>query len=72
MADKMDWPGLMRLGMGVLRLKPDEFWRLTPAELWLMSGRADPAPAMDRGRLEALAARFPDAGAAPTKGVSDA
>ena len=29
----LDWPGLMRAGLGQLRLTPDAFWRLTPIEL---------------------------------------
>ena len=33
-----DWPGLMRAGLIGLRLKPAEFWALTPAELRLMLG----------------------------------
>ena len=32
---QMDWPGLLRVGLLRLRLKPCEFWALTPAELAL-------------------------------------
>ena len=56
----MDWAGLMRAGLRGLRLTPDQFWRLTPAELALMLGQADAARPMERGRLDALIARFPD------------
>jgi uncharacterized phage protein (TIGR02216 family) len=56
----MDWAGLMRAGLCGLRLTPDQFWRLTPAELALMLGQADAARPMERGRLDALIARFPD------------
>ena len=35
---RFDWPALMRLGLGQLRLAPDQFWALTPAELTLMAG----------------------------------
>lgn len=56
----LDWPGLMRGGLVGLRLQPEEFWRLTPAELALMLGAyAGPAPLM-RARLDELAARWPD------------
>lgn len=55
----IDWAGLMRLGLGVLRLRPAEFWALTPAELRLMLGQEGGA-AMARARLEELAAAFPD------------
>lgn len=56
----MDWGGLMRAGLCGLRLTPDQFWRLTPAELSLMLGQADAARPMGRGALDALIARFPD------------
>lgn len=56
----MDWPGLMRAGLRELRLKPAEFWALTPAELWLMLGAGSGAAPLARADLEALAARFPD------------
>ena len=42
-AGGMDWPGLLRVGIGPARLgglglTPAEFWALTPAELALMLG----------------------------------
>ncbi|AQS48457.1 hypothetical protein B6V73_02460 [Thioclava sp. JM3] len=57
----LDWPGLMRVGMQELRLKPVEFWALSPAELALMlgAGCAGARP-MRRARLDELLARFPD------------
>ncbi|MGR3759622.1 rcc01693 family protein [Roseobacteraceae bacterium NS-SX3] len=54
-----DWPALMRAGIHGLRLRPEEFWRLTPAELRLMLGQAA-VPAMGRARLQDLMAAFPD------------
>ena len=53
----------MGFGLGVLRLPPDQFWRMTPRELasaWgaLMGERAGP---LDRPGLERLMERFPDA-----------
>ena len=56
-----DWPGLMRAGMGALGLRPDEFWRLTPAELVLMLGDPAQAAPLDRARLMELARAWPDA-----------
>lgn len=56
----MDWPGLMRLGLGVLRLSPDAFWALTPAELMLMSGHSPAAVPMGQARLAQISAQFPD------------
>ncbi len=58
--DGLDWPGLLRVGLRGLGLKPWEFWRLTPAELALMMGEASASPPLTRARLEELAARWPD------------
>ncbi|MCF3974793.1 phage tail assembly chaperone [Paracoccus sp. EGI L200073] len=54
----------MRAGLHGLGLRPDQFWTLTPAELALMLGIEGESPAMTRGRLAELAARFPDQGTA--------
>lgn len=59
--ERLDWPGLMRAGLRGLGLKPDEFWALTPAELWLMLGPEAGDGPMDRSRLDALEASYPDA-----------
>lgn len=57
---RFDWPGLMRAGLQGLRLRPEQFWALTPAELMLMLGAGrGPAP-LGRARLDELAAAFPD------------
>ena len=59
-AGGLDWAGLMRAGLQGLRLHPDQFWALTPAELGLMLGMGPTAPRMTRDRLAHLAARYPD------------
>ena len=56
------WTDAMRFGLGVLRLPPEQFWRMTPRELaaaWgaLMGDRAGP---LERGDLNGLMERFPD------------
>ena len=56
----MDWAALMKAGLGGLGLRPEEFWRLTPAELWLMLGAEAGARPMARARLEELSRAFPD------------
>lgn len=61
----IDWPGLMRLGLGALRLAPDVFWSMTPGEFRRALEGAGLLPAgagtdMDRMRLDALMAAFPD------------
>ena len=53
-----DWPTLMRAGITGLRLRPADFWALTPAELRLMLGEAD-AP-LRRAGLDDLMAKWPD------------
>ena len=57
---RIAWPGLMRLGLVRLRLAPQVFWGLTPAELMLMAGLGAEAGSMTRSGLAELAARFPD------------
>lgn len=57
---RIAWPKLMQLGLVGLRLKPDEFWRLTPAELMLMAGGLETRDSLSRSGLAELAARFPD------------
>lgn len=56
----LDWPGLMRAGLTGLGLMPAEFWRLTPAELALMLGAGARSAPLTRGRLNELAALYPD------------
>ena len=55
-----DWPVLMQAGLQGLRLKPAEFWALTPAELQLMLGTKGPAASLRRAGLDALLQRYPD------------
>ena len=62
MNERIDWAGLMRLGLGVLKLPPDVFWGMTPRELAAgaapYQGARGGAP--DRGALDQLLQRFPD------------
>jgi uncharacterized phage protein (TIGR02216 family) len=59
---RIDWPGLMRVGLGRLGLMPDQFWRLSPVELRMMLGAEAAVPPLTRARLEELAAAYPDQG----------
>ncbi len=54
----------MRVGLRELRLRPAEFWALTPAELALMAGRSlGPATQpMTHAGLAALSRLYPDEG----------
>ena len=59
--NKIDWPGLMRAGIGGLRLMPNDFWALTPAELSLLLGLdAGGLPSLNRAKLEELSQLYPD------------
>lgn len=53
----------MGAGLGLLRLRPADFWAMTPRELAAalhgLGGRASRAP-MPRGELSRLMDRFPD------------
>ncbi|WJS86197.1 phage tail assembly chaperone [Paracoccus sp. TOH] len=66
MSGGLDWPGLLRMALGPVRLgglglTPAQFWVLTPAELALMLGiEPGRGGAMTRDRLAELVARYPD------------
>ena len=55
----MNWPALMALGFGQLRLTPETFWSMTPTEFWaaLTPYSADP---MTRDGLDRLTTQHPD------------
>jgi len=51
----------MHAGLGLLRLDPDDFWRLSPREFAAMTGAFAPAaPRLARAGLETLMRAFPD------------
>ncbi|MDE1567587.1 rcc01693 family protein [Aquabacter sediminis] len=55
------WEAAMAAGLGLLRLSPDAFWRMTPRELAAaMAPFTPPASALDRAGFEDLLRRFPD------------
>jgi uncharacterized phage protein (TIGR02216 family) len=55
------WKDAIGFGLGVLKLSPEQFWRMTPRELALaieaVRGRASP---LDRKGFEQLMASYPD------------
>ena len=56
-----DWPLLLRLGVSELKLKPDEFWSLTPIELRIMLGHdlmRSPLSRADISAMEDLFSKF--------------
>jgi uncharacterized phage protein (TIGR02216 family) len=57
------WARVLAIGLGVLRLAPEQFWKMTPREFAaaLRGLYGEPATPLDRGSFETLARRFPDA-----------
>lgn len=58
------WEQAIGFGLGVLRLPPDQFWRMTPRELAcaVAAVRGPAHEPMDRASLDALMHAFPDSG----------
>lgn len=57
------WEAVLHVGLGLLRLEPAAFWRLTPREFAALCGGLKPRPAApSRGDLKALMAHYPDGG----------
>lgn len=56
------WRAAIGFGLGVLRLAPEAFWRMTPRELAyaIAAERGDPVMPLARADLAALMQRFPD------------
>lgn len=58
---KIAWRKLVHLGLVDLRLPPDVFWSLTPAELMVIAGvDTVAASTLSRSGLDALVELFPD------------
>jgi uncharacterized phage protein (TIGR02216 family) len=57
---RIDWAGLMQVGLFQLKLSPKEFWQLTPLELRVMLGVDQTAAPLTRSGLEELSKSFPD------------
>lgn len=55
-----DWPALMCAGLTRLRLRPEEFWRLTPIEFLLLAGYGNATAPTTRETLDRLSRAFPD------------
>ena len=61
-APPFPWAEAMAFGLGVLKLPPDAFWRMTPRELAqaIAAVRGPLAAPFTRDALGALMQRFPD------------
>jgi uncharacterized phage protein (TIGR02216 family) len=62
-ASPFPWKHAIGFALGILRLPPDAFWRMTPRELGCaieaVSGRG---ASLERADFELMMARFPDGG----------
>ncbi len=56
----LDWLSLMRAGLVELRLRPGDFWSLTPLELLVLLDKFRDHSPTTREVLERLAREFPD------------
>ena len=56
------WDDAMRFGFGVLRLSPDQFWRMTPRELAFAAQARGIARPLKRADFLQLMERYPDVG----------
>jgi uncharacterized phage protein (TIGR02216 family) len=56
--ERFPWACVMRLGLGVLQLSPEVFWRMTLKEL--MAAFQWPDTSMARQRLDEMMADWPD------------
>ncbi|BAT61222.1 hypothetical protein GJW-30_1_03779 [Variibacter gotjawalensis] len=54
------WADVMAFGLGVLRLPPDAFWRMTLREIAGAAGMRSGERALDRTAFDILRGRFPD------------
>ncbi|MEM1074961.1 MAG: rcc01693 family protein [Pseudomonadota bacterium] len=56
----LDWSALQRAGLRHLRLTPEVFWALTPAELSVMLGHPEKTGPLLSDGLRALMDTYPD------------
>ena len=56
------WAEAIGFGLGILRLSPDAFWRMTPRELSfaIEAATGRQAAPFERSTLDQLMGRFPD------------
>jgi uncharacterized phage protein (TIGR02216 family) len=61
-AKPFPWTEAIGFGLGVLRLPPDQFWRMTPRELAyaIAAVRGPGGEPLDRASLDKLMHQFPD------------
>jgi uncharacterized phage protein (TIGR02216 family) len=62
MSTPFPWEQALAIGLGVLRLSPEEFWRMTPREFSaaLRGLYGETIQPLAREKLDQLMQRFPD------------
>jgi uncharacterized phage protein (TIGR02216 family) len=62
MREPFPWKDAIGFGLGVLRLSPEAFWRMTPRELAaaIETVRGRVVAPLGRARLDDLMRRYPD------------
>ncbi|MGR3712264.1 MAG: phage tail assembly chaperone [Shimia sp.] len=68
---RFDWGSLLGCAMRQCRLRPEEFWALTPAEFGVLLGLEGGGAVLTRNGFQALMAAYPDAGRAKEEGAGD-
>jgi uncharacterized phage protein (TIGR02216 family) len=58
MTARFPWARLMHLGLGQLKLSPEQFWRMTPREL--SAALSAGTEALPRAALNGLMETYPD------------
>lgn len=58
MTENFPWARIMHLGLGLLQLPPEQFWRATLREL--AAALPPPQQSFDRSALDRLMTEFPD------------
>lgn len=61
------WADFVKIGLGIMQMRPDDFWNLSPRELWLaldgfksFHSSADPNTPMRKDELDELMELYPD------------
>ncbi len=66
-AEPFPWERVIGFALGILRLPPDAFWRMTPREfsLAILAITERSGAPLQRADLELMMSRFPDGGRRP-------
>lgn len=75
MTQPFPWQSIMQLGLGRLRIPPEQFWAMSPRELSAaLAGLLGPSPSrvpLSRREFDGLAQRFPRTHSIKSKGKTN-